>query len=393
MRIPVPEDPTGVPSPEMENLPDLDPKDKSELYVPVKEPLIGSESETEEAPPGPVRRSKRKGAAETIEKMRQRTLRTQYNQLVRDRLGSTANLADFEFQDELDVTLTFVAYEYLLFKHPLTALRTVSKDDYIVNSDARDRVLQRVQHIFEKVHGGKGPIPFPWDKINAILHAKEHDLLYDMDIFELDVEIPFNQKTRFEDVAGYYGKYMNTTGNEGKRRQLANYEPEMDQQCLSRQKRMVEVCAIIAYNDFVKDPENLYLGLSPKKPDLEFPPQRISEIERSLWGLFDFMESDQATEQDLRDQSVETVEYVEELEKVKEATKTLADKVEILMAESVTEPPTGLPTIVEEPPQPATVVRFAPSTFGKVDQGQNMGWAMGIGLALTFAFLAQGLND
>ena len=229
---------------------------------------------------------------------------------------------------------------------------------------------------------------FPWDKISAILHAKEHDLLYDMDIFELDVEIPFNQKTRFEDVAGYYGKYMNTTGNAGKRRQLANYEPEMDQQCLSRQKRMMEVCAIIAYNDFVRAPENLYLGLSPKKPDLEFPPKRISEIERTLWGLFDLTEADRAKEEERAGSfdSVETVEYIDELvgEKVGEATKTLVEKVQMLM--DMPERATGLSPIMEEP-------GARPSTFGKVNKGQNMGWAVGIGLALTFAFLAQGLSD
>ena len=191
------------------------------------------------------------------------------------------------------------------------------------------------------------------------------------------------------------------------RQKLANYEPEMYKQCLRRQRRMVEVCAMVAYNDFVKHKDNAWLKEEPITFKLHNDAQRVSAIEKKLWALYDRIEPvkeplDQAEQERLIKDTVK--------EATDKAAETLAERVSVMMDPKWS---TRLPLEAERPrfPPPATApsglsrelgplllpVSAATPTvariFGQIPVPENKGWAVGIALALTFAFLAQGLSD
>ena len=198
----------------------------------------------------------------------------------------------------------------------------------------------------------------------------------------------------------------------GARQKLVNYEPEMYKQCLRRQRRMVEVCAMVAYNDFVKHKDNAWLvaldnTLVPLDFRLHNDAQRVSAIEKKLWALYDRIEPvkeplDHAEQERLIKETVK--------EATDKAAETLAERVSVMMdpkwstrlpleAERTRLPPpatapSGLsrelgPLLLPVSAATPTVARI----FGQIPVPENKGWAVGIALALTFAFLAQGLSD
>ena len=301
----------------------------------------------------------------------------------------------------------------MLYGYPLTDLYTTSKGDYLDAPDAknRHRLLGRVQEIFESVDTNTR-IPEPWDKIGRVtLAGSPHDLFFDHDIFELRMKIPFDTGFQFQEVAKMYINCMGQKRNVGMRQKLANYEPEMYKQCLRRQRRMVEVCAMIAYNDFVKHKDNAWLVALDKLKPLNFrlhnDAQRVSEIEKKLWALYDRIEPVK-----------EPLDHAEQERLIKDTVKKATDKAAETLAERVSvmmDPKwsTRLPLETERPrlPPPAIAPRglsrelgplYLPVSaatptvariFGQIPVPENKGWAVGIALALTFAFLAQGLSD
>ena len=134
---------------------------------------------------------------------------------------------------------------------------------------------------------------------------------------------------------------------------------------------------MIAYNEFVKQPENAWLKLKPEEFNQNAIGNHIvSPIEQKLWDLYE------------RKKPVVKPLNPEEQERL------IADKIEDKfnqMAHDTPRDTTPAPPARIEIHMPAPAEQSRPA--GLIDVPENKGWGTAIALALTFAFLAQALND
>ena len=297
-------------------------------------------------------RPSRKAAAEG-EQLRQLTgLRGQYDTLIREYGNIPYDTRMMTFRDEIDVRIKFVAYELLCMETNLRHLWTVPLEDQRLE-DKRQRSLRTVQEIYDTT-GGRSP--FPWERINRVLQMPEHQVFdVDWDVFQIQSPIEgFTIKpgATFEEVARFYRAAAHNDGDPSIRQDLSNFLEGIVPHAAVRRKRMVEVASRISYNDYVTRTNWLTEKPIPIERKLEHEPPELSDIEESLFALYD----------------------------IKPPVVVSAVPAAII------------------PDQPPAVPREA-VVLDRIDPGptlypkkQNKGWLIAIAVALTFGFLAQGLN-
>ena len=150
----------------------------------------------------------------------------------------------------------------------------------------------------------------------------------------------------------FYREAMHHDGDPSIRQDLSNFLEGMIPHAASRRKRMVEVASRISYNDYVSKTNWLTAKHIPIERKLEHEPPELSDIERALFALYD----------------------------IKQPVVVQAVPAAIIPARP---PATPREAVVLDRIDPG------PTLYPKK---QNKGWLVAIAVALTFGFLAQGLN-
>ena len=322
------------------------------------------EEDDDDVPPDAAirNRPKRKAASDGTDRLRQRRLRDEYNDLCKKFGHSFYDLSHLEFADEIDVRIRFVATELLNMDQPLRNLWTTTGAlDSKSEHTSRTKLLNTVEEIFNTTSETS---PWPWRKITRVLEMPEHNVFpQPFDVFQLNSKIKdFNPKAHvtFEEVANFYRREVTGDGDPSIRQDLSNYLEGIIRHAELRRKRMLEVAARIAYNDFVT--QNPWLGQQPFSIEmrLENEPPALSDVELTLFECYN----------------------TKPPEPEPKVVEKVVERIVIIPAE-VEEPPASIPAPV---PSPAIVVTYQ-------DAPKNKGWLVAIALALTFAFLAKGLND